>query len=238
MCLTGLRAPRLRPDEGVGSVTVDARGRAMGMIKTGGDKTLGDVTPRSSILLGIGLTTSVLSMLAVSLALLGTMSVRALRKQHGTRPRRLPGITSRIQGDRRMAKIRLKMPELSWRQETVDVPRGRTEAIRELLRAQQGRINQQLARRNEEALRELDAAEKSRGRLGNLRWLGLGVLLGGVLALLLTPTSGEAVRAKVMQRAGSAKGLTDRVSSKARTAKARVGGGDENQTAAGADAGQ
>ena len=98
-----------------------------------------------------------------------------------------------------MAKITLKMPELSWRQETVDVPRGRTEAIRELLRAQQGRINQQLARRNEEALRELDTAEKSRGRLGNLWWLGWGALLGGGLALLLTPTSGEAMRAKLGQ---------------------------------------
>ncbi len=90
-----------------------------------------------------------------------------------------------------MAKITLTVPELTWRRETADVPRGKTQMVKELLRAQQDRINQQLSRRNEETLRELDAAAMPRSRWGTLAWLGLGALLGAAAALLVGRRRGK-----------------------------------------------
>ena len=120
-------------------------------------------------------------------------------------------------------KFRLSTPELSWREETVDVPKGRTGALRETLRAQQERINRQLSRRNEEAVRELDAAAKSSDTPVNSRLLALGVLLGLAAGLLLAPTRGKDARAKLGQVASRA--------GRAKAARSETGGGGEQETA-------
>ena len=107
-----------------------------------------------------------------------------------------------------MAKITLRMPELFWRQETVDVPKGRSQVVREMLRAQQGRISQQLSKRNEENARQLDKAARSGKMSSSLKWVGAGMLLGVAAGVLLSPTEGKAVRGKVGQALKSAKGST------------------------------
>lgn len=123
-------------------------------------------------------------------------------------------------------KIKLRMPELNWRQETVEVPKGRVQALKEALRVQQERINEQVARRNEETTRQLDKAARSGG---GLRKLGLGVLLGAGAGLLLAPTEGKAARSKVrqyLQKVGK------QAASSAQAVRAKVGGkqGQEQPT--------
>ncbi len=107
-----------------------------------------------------------------------------------------------------MAKITLRMPELIWRQETVDVPKGRSQVIKEMLRAQQGRISQQLSKRNEENARQLDKAARSGKMSSSLKWVGAGAVLGAAAGVLLSPTEGKAVRGKVGQTLKSTKGST------------------------------
>jgi len=107
-----------------------------------------------------------------------------------------------------MAKITLRMPELIWRQETVDVPKGRSQVVREMLRAQQGRISQQLSKRNQENARQLDKAARAGGMSSSLKWVGAGTLLGMVAGVLLAPTEGKAMRGKVTQSLKSAKGIS------------------------------
>lgn len=107
-----------------------------------------------------------------------------------------------------MAKITLRMPELIWRQETVDVPKGRSQVVREMLRARQGRISQQLSKRNEENARQLDKAARSGRTSSSLLWVAAGAILGAAAGVLLSPTEGKAVRGKVRQSLQSAKGST------------------------------
>lgn len=107
-----------------------------------------------------------------------------------------------------MAKITLRMPELIWRQETVDVPKGRSQVVREMLRARQGRISQQLSKRNEENARQLDKAARSGRMSSSLLWVAAGAILGAAAGVLLSPTEGKAVRSKVGQSLKSAKGST------------------------------
>ncbi len=114
-----------------------------------------------------------------------------------------------------MAKIALMVPELSWRQETVKVTRAKARVVRDLLEAQRDRINQELARHNEETLRELDAAANSRGRLGGSGWLGLGALLAVAAALLMRRTRGKQTRQQPKQ---GLRGFVSQVLSKGRQA--------------------
>ena len=107
-----------------------------------------------------------------------------------------------------MAKITLRMPELIWRQETVDVPKGRSQVVREMLRARQGRISRQLSKRNEENARQLDKAAKSGKMPSSLLWVAAGAVLGAAAGVLLSPTEGKAVRGKVGQTLKSARGST------------------------------
>ena len=107
-----------------------------------------------------------------------------------------------------MAKITLRMPELIWRQETVDVPKDRSQAVKEMLRARQGRISRQLSRRNEENARQLDKAARSGKRSSRLKWVAAGIVLGTIAGVLLSPAEGKAMRDKVGQSLKSAKGST------------------------------
>ena len=107
-----------------------------------------------------------------------------------------------------MAKITLRMPELIWRQETVEVPKGRSQVVREMLRARQGRISQQLSRRNAENARQLDKAAGSGKMSSSLKWVGAGAILGVAAGVLLSPAEGKAMRDKVGQSLKSAKGST------------------------------
>ena len=107
-----------------------------------------------------------------------------------------------------MAKITLRMPELIWRQETVDVPEGRSQAVKEMLRARQGRISRQLSKRNEGNARQLDKAARSGKMPSSLLWVAAGAALGAAAGVLLSPTEGKAVRGKVGQTLKPAKGST------------------------------
>ncbi len=107
-----------------------------------------------------------------------------------------------------MARITLRMPELIWRQETVDVPKGRSQVVREMLKAQQGRISQQLSKRNEQNARQLDKAARSGKMPSGLLWVAAGAVLGAAAGVLLSPTEGKAVRGKVGQTLKSTKGST------------------------------
>ncbi len=119
-----------------------------------------------------------------------------------------------------MAKITLTIPELTWRRETADIPRGKTQVVKELLRAQQDRINQQLSRRNEETLRELDAAAASRGRWGTLAWLGLGALLGTAAAVLLSRRRGK--QAEQQQPSQESRGFVSQALGKGKQAASQA----------------
>ncbi len=132
-----------------------------------------------------------------------------------------------------MAKITLRMPELIWRQETVDVPKGRSQVVREMLRAQQGRISQQLSKRNQENARQLDKAARAGGMSSSLKWVGAGTLLGMVAGVLLAPTEGKAMRGKVAQSLKSAKGIATSAKS-----SAEEDGQNEGSTPAGTGAAQ
>ena len=105
-----------------------------------------------------------------------------------------------------MARATMRMPELIWREETVEVPKGRSQVVRELLRARQGRISRQLSKRNAENARQLDKAARSGEMPSSLLWIGAGVVLGAAAGVLLSPAEGKAVRDKVGQSLKSARG--------------------------------
>ncbi len=107
------------------------------------------------------------------------------------------------------------VPELIWRQETVKVTKAKDRVVKDLLEAHRDRINQELARRSEETLRELDAAANSRGRLGSSGWLGLGALLAVAAALLMHRTRGKQTRQQPMK---GLRGFVSQVLSKGRQA--------------------
>ena len=66
-----------------------------------------------------------------------------------------------------MAKIKVTIPEIRFRKETVEVPVTRIEQVRQVLAAQQQRVNELLSRRNEEVSKQLDKASRG-SRLSSL----------------------------------------------------------------------
>ncbi len=103
-----------------------------------------------------------------------------------------------------------------------------------MLRARQGRISQQLSRRNEQNARQLDRAAMSGGMLSGLRRIGAGTHLGVAAGVLLSPTEGKAVRGKVGQSLKSTK-----VSTTSTTSNGSAGAvGGEDLTAVGTDQAQ
>ncbi len=60
-----------------------------------------------------------------------------------------------------MAKITVRIPELRFRKEEMQVPVGRAEQVKQALAAQQERITQGLIKRNAEVARQLDKASGS-----------------------------------------------------------------------------
>ncbi len=57
-----------------------------------------------------------------------------------------------------MATIKVKIPEIRLRKQTIEVPPSRTEQVKQVLSAQQERLTQMLAQRNAEVAKQLDKA--------------------------------------------------------------------------------
>lgn len=102
-----------------------------------------------------------------------------------------------------MAKVTLKIPEIQWRKETMVVPEGKIDVVKEALRSRQDRITSQLAARNQEIARKLDEAARASSGSGRSKWvmLGLGSALGAGIGLALAPSRGKATRARLSQGA-------------------------------------
>lgn len=118
-----------------------------------------------------------------------------------------------------MAKITVKVPEIKFRKEKMEVPVSRAESVKASLRAQQDRINARLSRRNEEIARQLDkAAEKEAKASGGSRLASLGKAAGATLSRSRkaveeappAPSRNEAIAAAAV-RAASASGRRNRL---------------------------
>ncbi len=106
-----------------------------------------------------------------------------------------------------MAKVKVTIPEIKFRKETVEVPTNRAEQVRRALVSQQARVNDQLARRNEAIIKKVNKAtgrSSSRFSPSKLVLLGLGALLGVGAGVLASPTTGKNARAKLFQKGGKA----------------------------------
>ncbi len=106
-----------------------------------------------------------------------------------------------------MAQVVVRVPQIKWRTDKLQVPDDKVEVVRAALRAQQERINEQLMRRNEEVLRRLakaTAPKKQRGvNLKAVLALSLGALLGLAAGVVFVSRS-ERARQMVGERAGQA----------------------------------
>lgn len=132
-----------------------------------------------------------------------------------------------------MAKVTLKVPEIVWRKETMQVPPGKVDVVRAALKAQQERITSRLVERNEEIARELEKAtrESSSSRRGRLLTLGVGALVGAGVGLLVAPSTGKSARARIGQGAGKvARTTATQAAGKVKAVRARVGGDGEQET--------
>ncbi len=143
-----------------------------------------------------------------------------------------------------MAKVTLKVPEIKFRREKIEVPVTRVEAVKAALRAQQERVNQRLTRRNDEIAKQLDKAmqtQQKSGRGKKVLLLGVGAVIGGAAGVLAAPTTGKTVRSKVAQQGGKlfqtaskqtvkqAKSIGSQASGKASAAKARFSSSSDDE---------
>lgn len=74
-----------------------------------------------------------------------------------------------------MAKIRIKLPEIRFRPETVEVPPTRIEQVKQALQAQQERVYEALGKRNQEVVEQAERAAKG-SRLDQVRHAVQGVV--------------------------------------------------------------
>jgi osmotically-inducible protein OsmY len=132
-----------------------------------------------------------------------------------------------------MTKVLVKIPQIKWRTEKIETPPGRTEVVKEALRAQQERMNDRLARRNEEVVRQLEEASKPskggrRGLVGKVGLLGIGAAIGAGVGVLAAPKPGKETRSEVTQTTTK---LARNVTERAKAARSK--GNDEGQGEAG-----
>lgn len=139
-----------------------------------------------------------------------------------------------------MAKVTLKVPEIKFRREKIEVPVTRVEAVKAALRAQQERVNQRLTRRNEEIAQQLDKAmqaQQKSGRGKKALLLGVGAVVGGAAGVLAAPTTGKTVRSKVAQQGGKlfqtaskqTKSIGSQASGKVSATKARFSSSSDDE---------
>lgn len=106
-----------------------------------------------------------------------------------------------------MTKVKVKIPEIKFSKETIEVPTSRVEQVRKALVSQQARVNDQLAKRNEAVIKKVNKATGRSSRRfspGKLGLLGLGALLGVGAGILASPTTGRNARALLFQKGGKA----------------------------------
>lgn len=127
-----------------------------------------------------------------------------------------------------MTKVTIRVPELNWRKQTMEVPQSKTEVVKEALRAQQDRITHRLTQRNEEIARKLDEATRAQSKSGRAaKWilLGVGAAVGAGVGFLLAPMRGRETRARVAQKAGKyARTAGEQTARQARYVGGTVGG--------------
>ncbi|MEJ7652008.1 MAG: BON domain-containing protein [Chloroflexia bacterium] len=131
-----------------------------------------------------------------------------------------------------MAKITLRVPEITFRKETMEVPPEKVGVVKKALLAQQMRVNDRLSKRNAEVAVKLDEAARKQGG-GRAKWvlLGVGTAIGAGVGVLIAPTRGAALRAQVGKyarttadsSADTARSVTSTVRGKASAAQSRFG---------------
>ena len=106
-----------------------------------------------------------------------------------------------------MTRVKVKIPEVRFRKETIEVPATRTDQLRQALIAQQVRVNELLAKRNQDVIKQVDKASGRSSSLfspGKLGLLGLGALLGAGAGIIASPTTGKNARTMLSQKGGKA----------------------------------